>query len=86
MRNLLIAAAAIMALSAAPAFAAGGGGGGGGTDNPATGAVREASYSQWNGAGSWRQASREAAATRFAALQQRPGYLDAPEHLGGGGH
>jgi hypothetical protein len=84
MRNLLIAAAAIMALSAAPAFAAGGGGGG--TDNPATGQVRQASYAQWSGAETWREASKAAAANRFAALQQRPGYLDAPEHLGGSGH
>jgi hypothetical protein len=83
MRNLLIAAATIMALSAAPAFAAGGGGGGG-TDNPATGAVRLSSYARWNGE-TWREASREAAANRFATLQQRPGYLDAPEHLGGSG-
>ncbi len=84
MRNLLIAAAAIMALSAAPAFAAGGSGGGG-TDNPATGAARLASYARWNGE-TWREASKEAAANRFAALQERPGYLDAPEHLGGSGH
>lgn len=84
MRNLLIAAAAIMALGAAPAFAAGGGGGGGGTDNPATSPVRLSTYAR-NGQ-TWREASKAAAAERFAALQQRPGYLDAPEHLGGSGH
>jgi len=84
MKHVLIAAAAVVALSAAPAFAAGGGGGGGGTDNPATSRVRL--YATAYSGQTWREASNEAAASHFAALQQRPGYQDAPEHLGGSGH
>ncbi len=83
MRNLLIATAAVMALGVAPAFA--GGGGGGGTDNPGTSQLRDANYAEGYGAGTWRVASNAEAQSHFAALEQHPGYSDAPEHLGGSG-